>query len=169
MAGLTPRSFGYAHSHAVMEGLKAFVCTKNCRIHDGYDFIEKPGEHKEFDKMIALAKECGQDILHVDTVKEFAGQSLSDFKDAIIAIEDAGMLVCSLTEPTYDYGNFMTIIELLESFMPGYQKQRRKIEAVTMCRLDIEMEEICRMTGLGEADVFQAVADYKREQEQAKR
>lgn len=169
MADFISRSFGYSHSHAVMAALKVHVRTIKCAIHDGYDFIEKPGEHKEFDKMIELAKEGGKDKLFVDSIKEFAGNSLSDFKAAIIAIEDAGMIVASLAEPAYSYDSYMTIIEVLESFMPGYQKQRQKIEAVTMCRLDIDPEKICEMTGLSKADVFQAVADYTREQEQAKR
>lgn len=168
MAEHTPKNFGYAHSRAVIEALKTFVGNRKSYIGGGYDFLEQPGEHKAFDAMIELAKKGGHDSLYVDTVKEFAGSSLADFKAALTAINDAGMLVYSLTERNYDYYNFLTIIELIEALEPGYYKNRQSIMAVAMCMVDIDIAVICEKTGLSEADVFQAAADYKREQEQQK-
>ena len=44
-------------------------------------------------------------------------------------------------------------------------KNRQSIVAVTMSKLDVDIIDICRETGLNESDVFQAVAEYTREQE----
>ena len=35
-----------------------------------------------------------------------------------------------------------------------------------MSKLGAEMADICKETGLNESDVFQAIAEYSREQEQ---
>lgn len=167
MADMRPHAFGYAHSHAVMAGLQAHVNINGSHIAGGYDFIEKPGERVAFEAMIELAKQCGHDVLFVDTVKEFAGNSLTEFREALTAINDAGMRVHSMRERTYAYSDYITVIEMLEELMPAYQKNRQSIMAVAMCMVDADIEVICEKTGLSEADVFQAVADYKREQEQA--
>lgn len=74
--------------------------------------------------MIKVAKQGGRDILYVDSVKEFAGKSLADFKEALTAIEDAGMKVVSITEQNYDYNSFITAIEVLEDITPSYQKRK---------------------------------------------
>lgn len=74
--------------------------------------------------------------------------------------------MCSLTEPNYEYNDYMGMLEIVESLEPGYRKNRQGIMAVALCKADIGMEEICQQTGPSEADVFQAIADYKREQEQ---
>jgi len=101
----------------------------------------------------------------VDTVKEFAGTSLADFKNALTAIEDAKLDIVSAAEPQYNYYHFMTVIEVLDSLEPGYVKNRKSIVAVTMSKLDVEIEDICKETGLNQSDVLQAVADYAREEE----
>lgn len=117
--------------------------------------------------MIKQAEDCGcLNPLYVDTVKEFAGTSLTDFKNALTAIEDAKLEIVSAVEPQYNYHHFMTAIEVMESLEPGYAKNRQSIVAVTMSKLGAEMADICGKTGLNESDVFQAVAEYTREQEQ---
>ena len=168
MAEFKPRSFGYSHSYAVMNALKYHVKNiKGSYIGEGYDFIEKPGERKAFDAMIELAKQGGRDMLYVESITEFAGNSLTDLKDALTAIEETGMLIESQREPIYSYINFMTLLEPLEELMPEYQKKRQQIMAVGMAQvMNIDIKEICERTGLSEADVFQAVADYKRQEEQ---
>ena len=72
--------FGYAHSHAVMAGLKAYVKNKGSIITDAYTYIDKPGETTAFRKMLEVAKQGGHDILYVDSVEEFAGNRLADFR-----------------------------------------------------------------------------------------
>ena len=160
------RPFAYAHNNAVLAGLIANAKVRGHYISDGYAYLDKPGEYTEFAKMLDVAKQGGRDILYLDTVKELAGRSLTDFKAALTAVHEAGMLISSQTEPPCDFLNYMAIIEALEDLMPGYQKERQKVAAVTMCQLDVDINEICERTGLNESDVFQAVADYKREQEQ---
>lgn len=131
-------------------------------ITDSYAYINKPGEDEAFRKMIKVAELGGSDILYVDSVKEFAGRSLADFKEALTAIEQAGMLVVSLTESEYDYKAFMTAIEVLEDLTPGYVKYRCGISAVTMFRMGADIQQICEDTGLSEADVYEFIAEYKR-------
>lgn len=161
------RPFAYAHSTAVMRALTIEARNRGHFISGGYDFLEEAGEHTAFDKMIQLAKEIGvTNPLYIDTVKELAGHSLADFKHALTAIEDARLSVISAAEPQYNYYHFMTVIEVLESLEPGYAKNQQGIVAVTMSKLNVEIEDICKETGLNESDVFQAVAEYKREQEQ---
>ncbi|BAL01425.1 hypothetical protein OBV_42260 [Oscillibacter valericigenes Sjm18-20] len=127
------RPFAYAHSPAVMRALTIEAKYRGYFISGGYDFLEEPGEHRAFDKMIELAQEVGvTNPLYVDTVKEFAGHSLADFKDALTAIEDARLLVNSAVEPDYNYYHFMTAIEVLEALEPGYVKNRKSIMVVTM-------------------------------------
>lgn len=160
------RPFAYAHSTAVMRALTIEARDRGHFISGGYDFLEEAGEHTAFDKMIQLAKEIGvTNPLYIDTVKELAGHSLADFKHALTAIEDARLSVNSAAEPDYNYYNFMTAIEVLEALEPGYVKNRKSIVAVTMSKLDVEIEDICKETGLNQSDVLQAVADYAREEE----
>lgn len=159
--------FAYAHSPAIMKALVAVAQNWRHYIAGGYQFIEKPGEHTEFDKMIKLAQDCGcLNPLYVDTVKDFAGTSLTDFKNALTAIEDARLDIVSAAEPQYKYHHFITAIEVLEDLEPGYVKNRQSIVAVTMSKLDAEIEDICKETGLNQSDIFQAIAEYSREQEQ---
>lgn len=163
----TLRPFAYAHSAAIMNALVAVAKTRGYHFSGGYQFIEKRGEHTAFDKMIDLAKEVGSiNPLYVDTVKEFAGASLADFKAALTAIEEAKLDIVSAAEPPYNYYHFMTAIEVLEDLEPGYVKNRQSIAAVTMFQLNRDLGEICEQTGLSQSEVFQAIADYKQEQEQ---
>ena len=163
----TLRPFAYAHSAAVLRALTIEAKNRRHFIPGGYDFLENPGEHTAFDKMIALAKDIDRiNPLYVDTVKEFSGTSRADFKNALTAIEEAKLDIVSVTEPQYNYHHFMTAIEVLEDLEPGYVKNRQSIVAVTMSKLGAEMADICQETGLNESDVFQAVAEYTREQEQ---
>lgn len=164
----TLRPFAYAHSSAIMKALVAVAQNWRHYIAGGYQFIEKPGEHTEFDKMIKLAKDIDRiNPLYVDTVKEFAGTSLADFKNALTAIEEAKLDIVSAAEPQYNYHHFITAIEVLEALEPGYVKNRQSIAAVTMFQLNRDLGEICDQTGLNQSEVFQAIADYKEEQEQA--
>lgn len=163
----TLRPFAYAHSAAVLRALTIEAKNRRHFIPGGYDFLEKRGEHTAFDKMIKQAKDIGSiNPLYVDTVKEFAGTSLADFKVALTAIEEAKLDIVSAAEPQYNYYHFMTAIEVLEDLETGYVKNRQSIVAVTMSKLGAEMADICQETGLNESDVFQAVAEYTREQEQ---
>lgn len=80
MPDFNTQIFGYAHSHAVMAGLKAYVKNKGSIITDAYTYIDKPGETTAFRKMLEVAKQGGHDILYVDSVEEFAGNRLADFR-----------------------------------------------------------------------------------------
>lgn len=116
--------------------------------------------------MIKQAQEVGgTNPLYVDTVKEFAGHSLANFKHALTAIQDAGLSVISEAEWDYNYYPFIPMIEVMESLESSYVKNRQIIMTVAMFQLDMDLAEICEKTGLAQADVFQAVTDYKREQE----
>ena len=116
----TLRPFAYAHSSAIMKALVTEARNRQHFVSGGYDFLEKPGEHMAFDKMIALAKDIDRiNPLYVDTVKEFAGTSLADFKNALTAIEDAKLDIVSAAEPQYNYYHFMTVIEVMEALEPG--------------------------------------------------
>lgn len=164
----TLRPFAYAHSSAVMRALTIEAKNRGHFIPGGYDFLEESGKHTAFDKMIKLAKDIDRiNPLYVDTIKEFAGTSLADFKAALTAIEEAKLDIVSAAEPQYNYYHFMTAIEVLEALEPGYIKNRQSIAAVTMFQLNRDLGEICEQTGLSQAEVFQAIADYKQEQEQA--
>lgn len=162
MPELNTQIFGYAHNHAVMAGLKAHAASKRTVITDAYAYIDKPGENIAFRKMLEVAKQGGHDILYVDSVKEFAGDGLADFKAALTAVEDAGMKVLSLTEQDYDYRAFMTAIEVLEDLTPAYQKSNQRIAAITMFRMGTEVQQICEHLDMKESDVYEAVASYKR-------
>ncbi|NLV87567.1 MAG: hypothetical protein GX025_10205 [Clostridiales bacterium] len=164
----TLRPFAYAHSSAIMKALVAVAQNWRHYIAGGYQFIEKPGEHTEFDKMIKLAKDIDRiNPLYVDTVKEFAGTSLADFKNALTAIEEAKLDIVSAAEPQYNYHHFMAAIEVLEDLEPGYIKNREGIMVAAMFKAGTDLGDICQYTGLKESFVLQAVADYKEEQEQA--
>ena len=113
MAEFQPRAFGYAHSHAIMDALKSRAQARRSFIGAGYDFVEKPGEDDAFRDMIELAAQGGHDILYVDSVKEFAGHSLSNLKDSLTAIHKVGMLISSSAEANYDYDTYMTAIEVM--------------------------------------------------------
>lgn len=159
------RYFGYAHSNAIMNALKVHANRKGLVISAGYDFIEKNGEKAAFNEMIELAQLSKEDTLFVDSVKEFAGKSLEDFKSALTAINDAGMTVYSLTEPNYDYFTFMSAIEVLEDTTPLYQRKVQYATAVALHKAGIEIKQICTELELSEADVYEAIAEFKRENE----
>lgn len=161
------RVFGYAHSNAVMAGLKAHAKSRRLTITDAYAYIEEGGENTALYEMLKIAKLGGNDILYVDSVKEFAGDSLSDFKAALTAIENAGMKVVSLTEKHYDYAAFMTAIKVLEDLTPTYRKCSSRFAAVAMFRMGISVDDICEEIGLSDADVYEAIAEYKRSLQEA--
>lgn len=168
MTDLKRRAFGYAHSHAILVGLEACAVRNREYIGPGYGFVDKPGSYEEFQDMLDLAREridIPRDTLYVETIKEFVGDSLADFKAALTAIEEASLKVISMEEPHYRYDNFMTAIEILEELMPEYEKDRRKMEAAIMAEHDMGYEDIFQRTGLSRADVFQALADREREKE----
>jgi len=52
----TLRPFAYAHSAAIMNALVTVAKTRGRYFSGGYQFIEKPGEHTAFDKMIKTRK-----------------------------------------------------------------------------------------------------------------
>lgn len=166
MSEFQVRSFAYAHSNAVIEGIRAKLQNTRHYIADGYAHIDAPGEDEQFQKMIEIAKKGGHDILYVDSVKEFAGHSLADFKKALTDIEKAGMKVVSTSEKGYDYQTFMTAIEILEELTPEYEKSRRRIAAVTMHAMGAEVRQICKDLEMPESEVYQAIASYKRSLEE---
>lgn len=161
------RVFGYAHSNAVMAGLKAHAKSRRLTITDAYAYIEEEGENTALYEMVKIAKLGGNDILYVDSVKEFAGDSLSDFKAALTAIENAGMKVVSLTEKHYDYAAFMTAIKVLEDLTPAYRKNSCRVAAVTMYRMKMDVKRIAAELDMSEADIHEAIASYKRSLEEA--
>ena len=166
MAEFKTQSFGYAHSNAVMAGLKAHAKSRGSIITDAYAYIEEEGENTAFYKMIEVAKQGGRDFFSVDSVKEFAGDSLSDFKAALTAIEDAGMKVVSMTEKDYDYAAFVTAIKVLEDLTPMFQKRDKYIVAVTMYAVGVDIPKICADLELSKAEVFEAIASYERKKEE---
>ena len=161
-----PQVFGYAHSHAVMAGLKAHVRGKGGIITDGYAYIDKPGEDDAFWDMIKVAKQGGQDILYIDSVKELAGRSLADFKQALTAIENAGMKVFSMAERDYDYAAFMTAIRVLEDLTPAFQKSKQFVAAITMFRMGADVQQICDDLGMKKSEVYEAIASYTQSLEE---
>lgn len=167
MPEFKPQTFGYAHSHAVMRGLQAHVRGKGGIITDGYAYIDEPGEDEKFWEMIKVAKQGGSDTLYIDSVKEFAGRSLADFKDALTAIEEAGMKVASQAERNYEYRAFMTAIEVLEDLTPAYQKNRQRIAAITMYAMGADAQKICEDLDMPQSEVYEAIASYKRSLEEA--
>lgn len=167
MAEFQPRAFGYAHSHAIMDALKSRAQARRSFIGAGYDFVEKPGEDDAFRDMIELAAQGGHDILYVDSVKEFAGHSLTDFKNSLTAIHKAGMLISSSAEPNYDYDTYMTAIEVLEDLTPAYRKSNQRIAAVTMHTMGADIPTICENLDLPQSEVYEAIASYKRSLEEA--
>lgn len=158
-------AFAYAHSQAVMAGLMAHTEHKAYSIRSDYAYVEKPGETVMFQAMLEVAEQGGKDILYVDTVKEFAGASLSEFKNNLTAIKKAGMTVQSLSEKNYNYDDFQTVIQVLEDLTPGYQKNYQQGLAAILNELGTNIQDICEQTGLRESDVYQAIAEHKREQE----
>ena len=170
MPELQPREFIYTHSDAIMKGIEAYLNNKKNPIYvaAGYKFVEKPGSREKFEDMVALARENakGWDTLFVETVKEFAGNSLADFKAALTAMQQAKLKIIPMAEGEhYNYESFMTAIEILEELMPEYEKDRRKLEALIMAEHDMEYGDILQYTGLSKADVFQVLADRARAQE----
>ncbi len=159
--------FAYAHSNAVMAGLRAHAKSRGDFITDAYAYIDRPGETDQFREMLKVAKQGGRDILYVDSVREFAGRSLSDIKAALTAIQDAGMKIISLSERDYDYRAFMTAIEVLEELTPAYLKSHQGVAVITMFRMGREVREICEAIGWSEADVYEAITEYKRSLEEA--
>lgn len=167
MAEYKTQIFGYAHSNAVMAGLKAHAKSRGLIITDEYAYIEEEGENTALYKMLNVAKMGGRDILYVDSVKEFAGDSLSDFKAALTAIENAGMKVVSMTERDYDYAAFMTAIKVLEDLTPAFRRSNYRVAVVTMFRMGISVSDICAEVGLSKAEVYEAIASYERSLQEA--
>lgn len=143
MAEFQPRAFGYTHSPAIMNALKSRAQARCSFIGAGYDFVEKPGEDDAFRDMIELAAQGGHDILYVDSVKEFAGHSLTDFKDSL------------------------TAIKVLEDLTPAYRKSNQRIAAVTMHTMGADIPTICENLDLPQSEVYEAIAPYKRSLEEA--
>ncbi len=165
MAEFKTQCFGYAHSNAVMAGLKAHAKSRGSIITDAYAYIEEEGENTAFYKMIEVAKQGGRDILYIDSVKEFAGDSLSDFKAALTAIENAGMKVVSLSERDYDYAAFMVAVKVLEDTTPKYLKTRYSISAAAMHKVGASVDTICEELGLKPSEVYAIISSYKEEEE----
>lgn len=159
--------FAYAHSHAVMAGLKAHAKSRGSIVTDGYAYIDTPDEDVQFWKMIEVARQGGNDILYVDSVKDLAGHSLPDFKAALTALEEAGMKVVSLTERDYDYRAFGTAIKVLEDLTPVYRKSNQRIAAVTMHTMGADIPTICKNLDLPQSEVYEAIASCKRSLEEA--
>lgn len=166
MPEFKPQVFGYAHSAAVMAGLKAHVRSKGGVITDGYVYIDAPGEDEMFWKLVAIAKQGGNDILYIDSVKDLAGRSLADLKAALTSVENAGMKVVSMTERDYDYATFMTAIEVLEDLTPAYRKRDQRIAAITMYRMGAEVPKICEDLEMPQSEVYESIASYKRSLEE---
>ena len=167
MPEFTPRTFGYAHSSAVMRGLQAHARSRRDVITDAYAYIDEPGNDEMFWKLIEVARQGGSDILYIDSVKELAGHSLSDFKQALTAIENAGMKVYSQAERDYDYAAFMTAIEVLEYLTPTYLKSNQRIAAITMHTMGADVPKICEDLDMPQSEVYEAIASYKRSIEEA--
>ena len=165
MAQVQPRSFAYAHSGAVIKALKICANGAGHYIGDDYAYMDEPGETVMFREMLEVATLSKKDILYVNSVKEFAGASLSEFKDNLTAIEKTGMMVNSISEPSYKYSDFQTVIQVLEDLTPGYQKNYQQSLAAILNELGISIQDIMEQTDLSESDVYQAIAEHKREQE----
>ena len=167
MAEYTPRAFGYAHSTAVMRGLQAHARSRREVITDAYAYIDEPGDHEMFWKLIEVARQSGKDIHYIDSVKELAGHSLADFKAALTAVENAGMKVHSQAERDYDYATFIAVIEVLEDLTPTYRKNNQRIAAITMHTMGADIAKICEDLDMPQSEVYEAIASYKRSLEEA--
>lgn len=164
-----PRSFAYAHSNAIKKGLILYAKSIGHHISDDYAYVDEPGKTDMFQAMLEIAALSKKDILYVNSIKEFAGASLSEFKDNLTAIEKAGMKVISVSERNYDYGDFQTVIQVLEDLTPGFQKNYQQGLAAILYELGISVQDIVEQTDLSESDVYQAIAEHKREQERRER
>lgn len=165
MAEFKPQTFAYAHDAAVLKALRICANSNNRTITDGYAFLEEEGETAAFYNMIDIATKGGNDILYVNSVKEFAGDSLEDFKTALTRIESAGLRVISLSENDYAYAAFMTAIKVLEDTTPKYLKSKYAISAAAMHKVGASIETICEELGLRPSEVHEIIASYKREEE----
>lgn len=164
-----PRSFAYAHSNAIKKGLILYAKSIGHHISDDYAYVDEPGKTDMFQAMLEIAALSKKDILYVNSIKEFAGASLSEFKGNLAAIEKAGMRVNSLSEPNYNYSDFQTVIQVLEDLTPGYQKNYQQSLAAILYELGISVQDIVEQTDLSESDVYQAIAEHKREQERRRK
>lgn len=158
-----PRNFAYAHSQAVMAGLRSYADQRRAYIRSDYEFQDEPGEYTAFKRMLRTAGESkGTDTLYIESIKDLAGTCLDDFRKNLQAVEQARMKVKSIAEPHYDYFEFMTVIGAMESFTPMYQKSRKYSIAVGMMLMGATVEEVCGKLGISEAEVYEAMASYKR-------
>lgn len=162
--------FAYSHSRAIVAGLVAFAYSRHLPIGDGYQFVEEDGGRAAFDRMIEIIRRSEErDIVFVDTIKEFAGTSLADFKARLKALNDANVFVRSSSEPNYDYWNTLAVIEVVESLLPIYRQANNGIIAATLHMAGMDVKFIREHTGLSEAEIYQAIADCKRAYELSQR
>ena len=161
-------TFGYSHSNAIMRGLVAAADEKPFHLGEGYQFVEENGESRAFYRMMEIIQQSDvRDMVFVDTIKEFAGENLSEFKEKLKALNDAGVTVYSLTEPNYNYWNTLAVIEVVEKLLPIYKHHNMGIIAATLHFAGRDMDYIRQYTKLSEAEVYQAIADCKHEYERA--
>ncbi len=145
--------FAYAHSNVVVAGLKAYIRSKKCFISDGYCYLDEPNEYTAFKEILEIPEKDGKDILYVDSVKEFAGNSLQEFKENLKAIYEADMVIKSLSEPDYNYYHFLSAIEVVESLSMGYRNRDKKIAAIGMYLANAEIGQIASQLDMNESEV----------------
>ena len=165
MAEFKPQTFAYAHNAVVLKALVSCANKTNRPVMAGYAFLEEEGETTAFYKMLDTATKCGNDTLYVNSVKEFAGNSIEDFKAALTRIYNAGFKVISIEEENYNYFAFMTAIKVLEDTTPKYLKHKYSISAAAMHKVGASIETICDELGLMPSQVHEIIASYMREEE----
>ena len=159
-----PEIYGYTFSDAEMKGLVAYAPRKDHVLWESCCFIEKRGQRTEFDKLLErLRQGSNRDYLFVNSFKDFMGGSLSQFAKNLADLKSTGMTIYSVTEPNLDYEELETMIGILADLIPWYQTNYWCGVAAILNEMGADIRAICEHIPLEEADVYQAIADYKRD------
>lgn len=155
--------YGYAFSDAEVQGLIAYAPKKHQALFERYCFVEKRGERKEFDKMLALMKQHDGDYLFISSVKDLAGDGYESFKEKLEALDKALVQVYSIAEPNYDYADYKKVFDIVDDLMPSYVKSYWCGVAAVLNEIGGSIEKIREHVPLSEAEIYQSIADYKRD------
>ena len=161
---MRPETYGYTFSDAEMKGLVAYAPERQQYLWESRCFIEKRGERAELDKLLErLRNGCNGDYLFVNSFKDFMGGGLSEFAKNIADLKSTGVTIYSVTEPKLDYEDLEVMFGILSDITPWYLTNYWYGVAAVLNELGVGIKDICEHTPLEEADVDQAIADYKRD------
>lgn len=101
----------------------------------------------------------------MNSFKDFMGGSLSEFAKNIADLKSTSVTIYSVTEPTLDYEDLEIMLGILSDITPWYQTNYWYGVATVLNELGAGVKDICEHTPLNEAEVYQAIADYKRDKQ----